>query len=59
MHLTSYTVSHPRRLLSNTAVRTSDLTVFVLFELVLFQRSFIVYLACSDWIVDWRKTYVV
>jgi hypothetical protein len=44
---------------SNIAVRTSDLTVFVLFEQVVLERSIIVYLAFSDWIVGWRKTYVV
>jgi len=38
---------------------TSDLTVFVLFEQVVLERSFIVYLACSDWIVGQRKPYVV
>jgi len=59
VHLTGYTASHPRRLRSNTAVRTSDLTVFVLFEQVMLERSFIVYLACSDWVVGWIKTFVV
>ena len=51
VHLTSDTASHPRRLLSNTALRTPELTVFVLFEQVVLERSFVVYLASSDWIV--------
>ena len=58
VHLTSDTASHLRRLLSNTALRTPDLTVFVLFEQVVLEGSFIVCLACSDWLVCWRKTYV-
>jgi len=58
VHLTSDTASHPRRPLTNTALRTPDLRVFVLFEQVVLEGSFIVYLACSDWIVCWRKTYV-